>query len=389
VHKAISVRVTAAATGYTTTAVTSAATASVAPGKFAQVTAPTVTGTPQVDHALTATAGTWAPAGATAYQWLVDGVPVAGATRSTYTPTATEVGKQVAARVTVTAAGYDPLTVVTPASGKVAPGTFTRKSSPTVSGSAKVGATLTATTGSWSPTGTYHYQWLANGQPITGATASTLRLGEAQVGKRVSVRVLVSRTGYTGAYADSAATAPVIDQSRFASVPRISGAAQVGSTLRVAPGAYTPSSAVPTYQWWRGHTAIRGATGTTYRATTADVGGKLWVQVTLAPAGWAPASTHSYATGVVRAVPKIAVHTTRHGKRVDLRVAVTAAGVSPVRGTVVVREGTKVLRRLHLVKGRDTGTFRLARRGVHHLTVAYEGGSHVVPLTRTWTVRIR
>jgi surface antigen len=388
-HKAITVRVTAAAAGYTTTAVTSAATAAVAPGTFAQVQAPTVSGTPQVDHALTATAGRWAPAGATAYQWLVDGVPVAGATRSTYTPTASQVGWQVATRVTVTAAGYDPLVVVTPANGRVAPGTFTKKASPTVSGSARVDATLAATTGSWSPTGTYHYQWLADGQPISGATASTLRLGQAQVGKRIAVRVLVSRPGYTGAYADSAATAPVVDQSRFGSVPRITGSAQVGATLRVVPGAYTPSTAVPTYQWWRGHTAIRGATGATYRATTADVGKKLWVQATLAPAGWAPTSTHSYATGVVRAVPRIAVHSTRHGRKVDLRVAVTAAGVSRVGGTVVVREGSTVLRRLHLVKGHDTGSFRLARRGVHHLTISYQGGSKVVPLSRTWTVRIR
>jgi surface antigen len=389
VRKAITVRVTATKTGYTTGTATSAATAAVAPGRFTQVQAPTVTGTPQVDHPLAATAGTWSPTGATAYQWLVDGAPISGATRAAYTPSAAQVGKQVAVRVTVTQAGYDPLTVVTPANGTVAPGTFTAKSPPTVSGTARVGSTLTATAGTWSPTGTYRFQWLADGQPVAGATGSTLRLGPGQVGKRVAVRVQVSRAGYADTSADSAATAPVLDQARFAGTPRISGPAQVGATLRVVPGAYTPATAVPTYQWWRGRSPIRGATGATYRATTADLGSKLSVQVTLAPRGWAPASTRTLATAVVRAVPKVAVRTTRHGTKVTLRVGVTAAGVTPVRGTVVVREGTTVLRRLHLVDGSDTRSFRLTRRGLHHLTLSYLGDARVVPLTRTWTVRIR
>jgi hypothetical protein len=83
------------------------------------------------------------------------------------------------------------------------------------------------------------------------------------------------------------------------------------------------------------------------------------------------------------------VHTTRHGKLVHLRVAVTAAGVRPVRGAVVVRDGAKVVARLHLVKGRDTATFHLRRRGVHHLTASYLGSVKAMPLSRTWNVRIR
>jgi surface antigen len=389
VKKTLAVRVTASLAGYTTAAVTSAGTAPVAPGRFTQVTAPTVSGAPQVDHALTAAPGSWSPAGTTAYQWLVDGAPVAGATRATYTPTASQVGRQVAVRVTVSRTGYDPLVVVTPADGTVAPGTFTRTALPTVSGPAQVGATLRAGTGGWSPTGTYHYQWLADGKPVSGATAATFRPGAAEVGKRMSVRVLVGRAGYLGAYADSAATAPVLDLARFAARPRISGVPRVGATLTVLPTGITPSSATPTYQWWRGHHRIPGATRATYRATRADVGVKLWAEVRLAPSGWAPGSTSSYATGVVRAVPRITVHTTRHHRVVTMRVGVTATGISRVHGTVVVREGTRVLRRLHLVKGEDTASFRLPRRGVHHLTVAYRGGRHVAPSTHAVTVRIR
>ena len=50
---------------------------------------------------LTATSGTWTPSDGTyAYQWLAGGSPIVGATTSSYTVVAGDVGKTLSVRVT-------------------------------------------------------------------------------------------------------------------------------------------------------------------------------------------------------------------------------------------------------------------------------------------------
>jgi len=45
---------------------------------------------------------------------------------------------------------------------------------PSISGTARVGTTVTATPGRWTLDATTHtYQWLGNGTPISGATGPT------------------------------------------------------------------------------------------------------------------------------------------------------------------------------------------------------------------------
>lgn len=69
--------------------------------------APTITGTAQVGSTLTANAGAWTPAPVTlAYQWLVGGTPVTGATTTSYAPLEADIGKTVTVQVTGTKTGY-------------------------------------------------------------------------------------------------------------------------------------------------------------------------------------------------------------------------------------------------------------------------------------------
>lgn len=67
------------------------------------------------------------------------------------------------------------LTAPRPGTG-VAVGTPANTATPVISGGPSVGATLTATAGTWTgdPTPTITRQWLRNGVPISGATGSTL-----------------------------------------------------------------------------------------------------------------------------------------------------------------------------------------------------------------------
>jgi hypothetical protein len=61
---------------------------------------------------------------------------------------------------------------------------------------------------------TLKYQWLANGAVIKGATRSTFKIGAAQRGKQLRVRVTATATGYTSASLTSAPTKKVVKRPR-------------------------------------------------------------------------------------------------------------------------------------------------------------------------------
>jgi hypothetical protein len=62
--------------------------------------------------------------------------------------------------------------------------------------------------------------------------------------------------------------------------PRITGRAQVGSTLVAHPGKWKPGVIVLTYQWMRDGAEIPKATAQTYTPTAEDLGATLTVKVT-------------------------------------------------------------------------------------------------------------
>jgi hypothetical protein len=82
---------------------------------------------------------------------------------------------------------------------------------PVVSGKAKVGRKLHASTGTWSPSpASVTYTWLRNGKVVAGRTGATYKLGKADRGKRIQVRVTVHK----GGYADRSATSGVVKVRR-------------------------------------------------------------------------------------------------------------------------------------------------------------------------------
>ncbi|MFI5758193.1 hypothetical protein [Streptomyces sp. NPDC051569] len=183
-----------------------------APQPPANSTAPTIAGTVRVGTGLVARTGTWTPTPTSyTYQWKLDGVAIPGATASSYVPTAAQLGKKLSVTVkanrTGHASGAAGTTGIAVARG-VAPKATTL---PPVSGTAKVGRTLTAKRGTWTPTPTsYGYQWYANGKAVKGATKSTFVLTRAQRSLRITVKVTALRTGHSSGYAYGKATAVVV-----------------------------------------------------------------------------------------------------------------------------------------------------------------------------------
>ena len=87
---------------------------------------------------------------------------------------------------------------------------LTRTPTPTVSGTAKVGATLTAKPGTWQPSGVkLTYQWYRGSSKITGAKAKTYTVTKADKGAQIKVRVKGSKSGYATVYKHSAHTKKV------------------------------------------------------------------------------------------------------------------------------------------------------------------------------------
>jgi hypothetical protein len=175
---------------------------------------------------------------------------------------------------------------------------------PTISGTAQVGQTLTASPGTWtnSPT-VFVYQWASAGAPISGASASSYIPATSDIGHALAVYVTAANSSGHNPPTASAPTSPVINIiPANSAVPTISGAAQVGQALTATTGTWTNNPTSFTYQWNRAGTAISGATASSYVPATADIGNTLTVSVVAANTGGSSPPATSAATPVVTAV---------------------------------------------------------------------------------------
>ena len=68
---------------------------------------------------------------------------------------------------------------------------------PTITGTNKVGYTLTANPGTWTTGTTLTYQWYRSGLPIKGAASKSYKLVSADRYSTIKVRVVGSKTGYS------------------------------------------------------------------------------------------------------------------------------------------------------------------------------------------------
>ncbi|TBN58271.1 hypothetical protein EYE40_13180 [Glaciihabitans arcticus] len=81
---------------------------------------------------------------------------------------------------------------------------------PTMTGTAKVGSTLTATTGTWNTTGLdIEIEWLRGGVVIPNAGTTTYLITPADIGKTISVRVTASKPELLGVAVTTAATVAI------------------------------------------------------------------------------------------------------------------------------------------------------------------------------------
>ena len=184
---------------------------------------PIISGTPQVGETLSAdTSGISDADGLTgvsySYQWVSnDGTAdsdIQGATSSSYTLVTANQGNAIKVKVSFTDDNGNEESLISEATAEVAPN-FPATGAPTITGTVRVGETLTASTTSIADTDgltnvSYAYQWLTSRDAeISGATSSTYTLVDSDEGKTIKVRVSFTDDAGNSEELTSAATGTV------------------------------------------------------------------------------------------------------------------------------------------------------------------------------------
>ena len=269
---------------------------------------PAITGSVTEDQTLTADTSAIADAdvlGTFAYQWLRNGVAVGGASASTYTLGDADVGAAMSVTVSWTDSGGTAESLTSAATAAVANINDTPTGLPTISGTATEDQTLTVDTSSIADadgTGSFSYQWLRGGVAVSGATASTYTLGDADVAAPISVQVSWT-DGYSTAEALTSATVGPVTNVNDApgGTPTISGTPSEDQTLTAVTSSLADSDGLGAlaYQWLRNGAPIGGATSSTYVLGDTDVGANISLQVSWTDTHGTAESLTSVAVGPV------------------------------------------------------------------------------------------
>lgn len=199
---------------------------------------------------------------------------------------------------------------------------------PVVSGTPRVGETLSVDPGIWRPSdASLSYQWMRRDEDIPGATTPTYTLAAADVGGMIFVRITGTASGRKPGMTTWLAAVEVAKGS-FTTKPKptISGTAKVGKKLTVKTGEWKPKPSSFAYQWYRGDTKIKGATKSSYTLASGDRGKAISVRVTAKKAGYASASKTSTATKKVasgsftKASTPVICGTVKIGKKLTIKV---------------------------------------------------------------------
>src|SRR6202035_5066294 len=294
----------------TTVSATSTATAAVLDAA-PTVTTPTISGTAQESQTLTASASSGQSDNAVTYAWYssADNYTNPIGTAASYqvkeadegfkievvATTTNDNGTTVSATSTATAAVLDAAPTVT---------------TPTISGTAQGSQTLTASASSGQSDNTVSYQWMENSgsggtyQNISGATAASYQVKEADEGFKIEVVGPTTNDNGTTVSATSTATAAVLDAAPTVTTPTISGTAQESQTLTASAAAGQSDNTV-SYQWMENsgsggtYQNISGATAASSQVKEADEGFKIEVVATTTNDNGATVSATSTATAAV------------------------------------------------------------------------------------------
>lgn len=166
-----------------------------------------------------------------------------------------------------------------------------------VTGTAKVGQTLSVAASGGTPGADQAVQWLRDGTPLPGATAASYRVAKADGGRLLAVRVTSSQAGASASRDSAARPVAAFNAAR----PKLKGATKVRKTLKVSTkGTWQAAGHRYSYQWLRNGKKISRATKTSYRLTSKDRGKRITIVVRATKPGFPTVSATSSRSAKVR-----------------------------------------------------------------------------------------
>lgn len=149
-----------------------------------------------------------------------------------------------------------------------------------ISGAARVGATVTAAPRASTHSAYLKYQWLRDGNAMSGATRSSLTLTTSDFHHNISVVVTAQVASATATRTSGAVNVGYGTFTKSKS-PKVKGTMRVGKKLTAYAGSWSPKPSAVSYQWLRDGKKIKHATKAGYRLTKKDRGHKISVRVTV------------------------------------------------------------------------------------------------------------
>ena len=345
---------------------------------------PTISGTAQVGETLTAeTSGIEDADGlgsaVFSYQWLADGVDIAGATGSSYTPVETDIGKALTVTVTFPDDESNPESLTSAATAAVAlAADETEYSCPIVSATLTVGRIgenygyqrflnpragslipdsfvlddVTYTVGSIQTEKDYFTVFGVDRELPVGFTleldGAQFESSDASLGSHTYGHVYTwPGRGMDWDVGEEVAVSLIlrerVENTPQTGGPAICGTAQVGQTLTAGVSDDDGlGSGVFEYQWVRSdgttETDIAGATGATYTLMAADEGKTVKVRVSFTDGGGNPESQTSAATAtVIDALAPANLSAEQQDDGVSLSWSGPVDGTEPVTGYEIKR----------------------------------------------------
>lgn len=267
---------------------TSAATDAVSNINDAPTGGVTLSGSVQEDQTLTAMTDTLADSdglGVLSYQWLRDGVAIDGAQAQQYTLGDDDVGASLTALVRYVD-GYGTGEQILSHSSEIVSNVNDLPSGTlAIIGNTQEDQTLTADTSALADAdglGAFTYQWLRDGQAISGATGASYALGDADVGTRIGLQAHYIDAQGTAEQVQSQTTTPVANVNDLPSgAITIEGTFQEDQTLTADTRDLGDIDGLGdvSYQWLRDGEVIDGAIEQRYTLGDNDAGAQIAVRI--------------------------------------------------------------------------------------------------------------
>jgi len=295
-----------------------------------QTAAPTISGTARDGETLDANPGTWEGEAtiAFAYRWRrcdADGISncsdIAGtsADDQSYAATPQDVGHALRVRVTASN-GVDSAAAESSSSAEVLADPPANAIAPTIAGTFRDAETVTADPGTWSgtPPMAFAYQWRscdaqneADCTDIGGATASSLQITSAEVGRKLRVRTTATNaTGAGQAATEDSSASDVVAPAPPANTaaPTVTGETKSGQTVTADRGSWSGTPTLSYAYQWRSCDAdsgdcddIAGAIGEAFVLTSGEVARRVSVRVTATNAGGSASAESAHSRVITNA----------------------------------------------------------------------------------------